>query len=60
MGGCPSCGPLKKLLICPLEESSTIHTIKVKIFEDIQVGDIDAGKKKKRKVLSHKEMQLRE
>ena len=57
MGGCKSCGPSKKLSTCPMEESSTQCTIKVKIFEDIQVGETDSGKKKKRKVLSHKEMQ---
>ena len=32
----------------------------VKIFKDIQVRETDSGKKKKRKVLSHKEMQPRE
>ena len=57
MGGCKSCGPSKKLSTCPMEESSTQRTIKVKIFEDIQVGETDFGKKKKRKVLSYKEMQ---
>ena len=57
MGKCSSCGPSKKLPICPIEDSNRARMVTVKIFEDLEVGETDTGKKKKRKVLSHKEMQ---
>ena len=44
---------------CPMEESSGC-TVKVKVFEDNEVGYTDAGKKKKRKILSFKTMQCKE
>ena len=59
LGNCQSCGPAKKLPICPIEDSDSVQ-VKVKIFEDIQIGQTETGKKKKRKVLSHKEMSSKE
>ena len=58
LGDCQSCGPAKKLPICPMEDSDSVQ-VKVKIFEDIQIGQTETSKKKKRKVLSHKEMSSR-
>ena len=53
MGECSSCGP-DKMFACPEEESQMGCIVIVKIFEDVEVGHTDAGKKKKRKVLSFK------
>ena len=50
IGKCSSCGPSQKLPVCPIEESSSAGMVTVKIFEDIQVGCTETGKKKKRKV----------
>ena len=38
------------------EKSTTKCVVIVKLFEDIEVGYTDAGKKKKRKVLSFKKI----
>lgn len=59
LGNCKSCGPAKKLPICPIEDSDSVQ-VKVKIFEDIQTGQTETGTKKKRKVLSLKEMSSKE
>ena len=59
MGECSSCGPNKKFKACPMEECSGCM-VKVKVFEDVEVGYTDAGKKKKRKILSFKQIQCKE
>ena len=45
---------------CPREESTTECVVTVKLFEDVEVGYTDAGKKKKRKVLSFKKINSKE
>ena len=59
IGECSSCGPEKKFKSCPMEESSGC-TMKVKVFEDVEVGYTNAGKKKKRKIISYKQIQFKE
>ena len=59
MGECSSCGPNKKFKACPMEECSGCM-VKVKVFEDVEVGYTDVGKKKKRKILSFKQIQCKE
>ena len=55
MGKYSSCGRKKKFKACPMEECSGCM-VKVKVFEDVEVGYTDAGKKKKRKILSSKQI----
>ena len=45
MGKCSSCGPSKKFKACPMEECSGC-AVKVKVFEDVEVGYTGARKKK--------------
>lgn len=59
MGECSICGT-GKMPACPREESQTGCIVTVKLFEDVEVGQTDAGKKKKRKVLSFKKMNSKE
>ena len=59
MGECSSYGPNEKFKACPMEECSGCM-VKVKVFEDVEVGYTDAGKKKKRKILSFKQIQCKE
>lgn len=54
-GQCKRCGPAK-LDFCAAEAAFNAKKIVVKIFEDLEVGTARDGKKKKRKVLSHKEI----
>ena len=55
-GQCKRCGPAK-LYFCPTEVEFISKKIQVKIFEELEVvAATRDGKKKKRKVLSHKEM----
>ena len=49
------CGP-EKITTCPGEESQMGCIVTAKLFEDVEAGQTDAGKKKKRKVLSFKNM----
>lgn len=58
LGECSSYRPSKKLSIFLIEES--ISVVIVSIFENIQGGIRIIGKKKKRKVLSIKEMKCRD
>ena len=54
-GKCPECG-VQNLPCCPRKVEEESKYVTVKIFKDVDVGVDKKGKKKKRKILSFKEM----
>ena len=57
MGECSSCG-VKRLMVCPRECNDDTKTVSVQVFEDIEDGVNRSGEKKRRKVLSMKQVAL--
>ena len=57
VGECNNCG-VKRFMVCPHECNDKTKTISVQVFEDIEDDVNRSGEKKRRKVLSIKQVPL--